>query len=245
MGKIGLRDVRPVFQNLLIGFSKTVHKLFKFQEMFFFKQNYRLTIIHSQTLQRSCNSFKLPQESCYLYLFYLYRLSRHLNFLHTIQALIPFHPSNYPIPPQKPYTPIQYLHTLSKMYFPTFFFIYSFLKTQISTQTFHSTLSIVSHNFNAGALLPILTYSNPYQYSLKYHYNILFPSSFIKCSCSFLFIVPALILIIHKLTRFFSRKINSLSILNQSFFKAISTYTPKAMFIILRITFTCACTWIV
>lgn len=94
MGKIGLRDVRPVFQNLLIGFSKTVHKLFKFQEMFFFRQNYRLTTIHSQTLQLSCNSFKLPQESCYLYLFYLYRLSRHLNFPHTIQALISYHPKN-------------------------------------------------------------------------------------------------------------------------------------------------------
>ena len=63
MGKIGLRDVRPVFQNLLIGFSKTVHKLFKFQEMFFFNQNYRLTIIHSQTLQLSCNLFKLSQET--------------------------------------------------------------------------------------------------------------------------------------------------------------------------------------
>ena len=63
MGKIGLRDVRPVFQNLLIGFSKTVHKLFKFHTMFFFKQNYRLTIIHSQTLQLSCNLFKLSQET--------------------------------------------------------------------------------------------------------------------------------------------------------------------------------------
>jgi hypothetical protein len=72
MGKIGLRDVRPVSQNPLIGFSKTVHKLFKFQEMFFFKQNYRLTIIPSQTLQLSCNSFKLSQESCYLYLSNLY-----------------------------------------------------------------------------------------------------------------------------------------------------------------------------
>ena len=63
MGKIGLRDVRPVSQNPLIGFSKTVHKLFKFQEMFFFKQNYRLTIIHSQTLQLSCNLFKFSQET--------------------------------------------------------------------------------------------------------------------------------------------------------------------------------------
>lgn len=100
MGKIGLRDVRPVSQNPLIGFSKTVHKLFKFQKMFFFKQNYRLTIIHSQTLQLSCNSFKLSQESCYLYLFYLYRLSRHLNFSHTIQALIPYHAKNLTHPIQ-------------------------------------------------------------------------------------------------------------------------------------------------
>ena len=36
--------------------------------MFFFKQNYRLTIIHSQTLQLSCNSFKLSQETYQLYL---------------------------------------------------------------------------------------------------------------------------------------------------------------------------------
>lgn len=63
MGKIGLRDVRPVSQNPLIGFSKTVHKLFKFQEMFFFNQNYRLTIIPSQTLQLSCNLLKLSQET--------------------------------------------------------------------------------------------------------------------------------------------------------------------------------------
>ena len=75
MGKIGLRYVRPVFQNLLIGFSKTVHKLFKFQEMFFLRQNYRLTIIHSQTLQFSCNSFKLSQESCYLYSIYILSIS--------------------------------------------------------------------------------------------------------------------------------------------------------------------------
>lgn len=68
MGKIGLRDVRPVSQNPLIGFPKTVHKLFKFQEMFFLKQNYRLTIIHSQTLQLSCNLFKLSQETYQLYL---------------------------------------------------------------------------------------------------------------------------------------------------------------------------------
>ena len=96
MGKIGLRDARPVSQNPLIGFSKTVHKLFKFQEIFFFKQNYRLTIIHSQTLQLSCNSFKLSQESCYLYSIYiLYRLSRHLNFPHIIQALIPYHTKNF------------------------------------------------------------------------------------------------------------------------------------------------------
>ena len=171
MAKIGLRYVRQVFQNLLIGFSKTVHKLFKFKEMFFFKQNYRLTIIHSQTLQLPCNSFKLSQESCYLYLFYLYRLSRHLNFPHTIQALIPFHSSNYSTPHQKPYTTVQFPHTLSKMYLHMFFSLFFLLQTQISTQTFYSTLSIVSHNFNAGALLPILTYSNPYQYSLKYHYN--------------------------------------------------------------------------
>lgn len=96
MGKIGLRDARPVSQNPLIGFSKTVHKLFKFQEIFFFKQNYRLTIIHSQTLQLSCNSFKLSQESCYLYSIYiLYQLSRHLNFPHIIQALIPYHTKNF------------------------------------------------------------------------------------------------------------------------------------------------------
>lgn len=39
-----------------------------FHTMFFLKQNYRQTIIHSQTLQLSCNLFKLSQESCYLYL---------------------------------------------------------------------------------------------------------------------------------------------------------------------------------
>lgn len=39
-----------------------------FHTTFFFNQNYRLTIIHSQTLQLSCNLFKLSQESCYLYL---------------------------------------------------------------------------------------------------------------------------------------------------------------------------------
>lgn len=105
-----------------------------FQTTFFLKQNYRLTIIHSQTLQLSCNSFKLPQESCYLYSIYiLYQLSRHLNFPHIIQALNPFHLSK---PHQKPYTPIQKLHTLSKMYLHMFFFIYSLLKTEISTQTF-------------------------------------------------------------------------------------------------------------
>lgn len=47
-----------------------------FQTTFFLKQNYRLTIIHSQTLQLSCNSFNFSQESCYLYSIYiLYRLS--------------------------------------------------------------------------------------------------------------------------------------------------------------------------
>lgn len=160
MGKIGLRYVRPVFQNLLIGFSKTVHKLFKFQEMFFLRQNYRLTIIHSQTLQLSCNSFKLSQESCYLYSIYIpYQLSRHLNFPHTIQALIPFHFSK---PPQKLYTTVQYLHTLSKMYLHMFFFIYSLPKTEISTQTFIPRYQ----QYHI-----ILIYSIPYQYSLKSHYN--------------------------------------------------------------------------
>lgn len=138
MGKIGLRDTRPVSQNPLIGFPKTVHKLFKFQEIFFFKQNYRLTIIHSQTLQFSCNSFKLSQESCYLYSIYilyryiLYRLSRHLNFP-------PYNSSLNPIPYQKLYTPIQYLHTLSKMYLHMFFSLFFLPKTEISTQTFYST----------------------------------------------------------------------------------------------------------
>jgi hypothetical protein len=67
-----------------------------FQTTFFLKQNYRLTIIHSQTLQLSCNSFKLSQESCYLYSIYiLYRLSRHLNFPHIIQALIQNHTKNF------------------------------------------------------------------------------------------------------------------------------------------------------
>lgn len=186
MGKIGLRNARPVSQNPLIGFSKTVHKLFKFQEIFFFKQNYRLTIIHSQTLQLSCNSFKLSQESCYLYSIYIlyryriYRLSRHLNFPHTIQALIPFHLSK---PPQKLYTTVQYLHTLSKMYLLTFFSIFLLPKTEINTQTFYSTLSIISFNSNIFKSLSILI-KVPLQY-----FSI--PSSLINCSSSFLFIVPA------------------------------------------------------
>ena len=66
-----------------------------FQTTFFLKQNYRLTIIHSQTLQLSCNSFKLSQESCYPYQLPIYRLSRHLNFPHIIQALIPYHTKNF------------------------------------------------------------------------------------------------------------------------------------------------------
>ena len=67
-----------------------------FQTTFFLKQNYRLTIIHFQTLQLSCNSFKLSQESCYLYSIYiLYQLSRHLNFPLIIQALIPYHTKNF------------------------------------------------------------------------------------------------------------------------------------------------------
>ena len=138
MGKIGLRDARPVSQNPLIGFPKTVHKLFKFQEIFFFKQNYRLTIIHSQTY-----NFLVIHSNCHknlviyiLSIFYIdYRYT--LNFPHTIQALIPFHLSK---PPQKLHTTVQYLHTLSKMYLHMFFFIYSLPKTKISTQTFQIPL---------------------------------------------------------------------------------------------------------
>ena len=131
-----------------------------FQTTFFLKQNYRLTIIHFQTLQLSCNSFKLSQESCYLYSIYiLYRLSRHINFPHTIQALNPFHLS---IPYQKPYTTVQYLHTLSKMYLHMFFSLFFLPKTEISTQTF------IPHYQQYHI---ILIYSNPCQYSLKSHYN--------------------------------------------------------------------------
>lgn len=157
-----------------------------FQTTFFLKQNYRLTIIHSQTLQLSCNSFKLSQESCYLYSIYIlyryriYRLSRHLNFSHTIQALNPFHLS---IPYQKLYTTVQYLYTLSKMYFHTFFSLFFPPKTEINTQTFYSTLSIISHNSNIFKSLSILI-KVPLQY-----FSI--PSSLINCSSSFLFIVPA------------------------------------------------------
>lgn len=136
---------------------------------------------HSQTLQLSCNSFKLSQESCYLYSIYiLYQLSRHLNFPHTIQALIPFHLS---IPHQKLYTTVQKLHTLSKMYLLTFFSIFLLSKTEITTQTFYSTLSIISHNSNIFKSLSILI-KVPLQY-----FSI--PSSLINCSSSFLFIVPA------------------------------------------------------
>ena len=139
-----------------------------FQTTFFLKQNYRLTIIHFQTLQLSCNSFKLSQESCYLYLSYIdYRYALNfytLNFPHTIQALNPFHLS---IPYQKPYTTVQYLHTLSKMYLHMFFFIYSLPKTEISTQTFISRYQ--QYHYQQYHL--ILIYSIPYQYSLKSHYN--------------------------------------------------------------------------
>nr|DAD55810.1 MAG TPA: hypothetical protein [Bacteriophage sp.] len=65
----------------------------------------------------------------YLYLSYIdYRYT--LNFPHTIQALIPFHLSK---PPQKLYTTVQYLHTLSKMYLLTFFSIFFLPKTKINT----------------------------------------------------------------------------------------------------------------
>mgnify|MGYP004539033363 CR=1 FL=1 len=108
-----------------------------------------------------------------------------LNFPHTIQALIPFPLSK---PHQKPYTPIQNLHTLSKMYLNMFFSLFFLLKTEINTQTFYSTLStvslsIISHNSNIFKSLSILI-KVPLQY-----FSI--PSSLINCSSSFLFIVPA------------------------------------------------------
>ena len=140
MGKIGLRDVRPVSQNLLIGFSKTVHKLFKFQEMFFFKQNYRLTIIHSQTLQLSCNLFKLSQESCQLYLSYIdYRYT--LNFS-------PYNSSLNSISPLKttPKTlhthPIS-AHSIQNVFSYVFLHIFSTLnRNQSSNFLFHTINSI-------------------------------------------------------------------------------------------------------
>lgn len=188
MGKIGLRDARPVSQNPLIGFSKTVHKLFKFQKIFFFKQNYRLTIIHSQTLQLSCNLFKLSQKFCYLYLIYI-SLSKTVHRLSkNKKTFSPYNSSLNSIPHQKLHTTVQKLHTLSKMYLNMFFSLFFLPKTEINTQTFYSTLStvslsIISHNSNIFKSLSILI-KVPLQY-----FSI--PSSLINCSSSFLFIVPA------------------------------------------------------
>nr|DAE13136.1 MAG TPA: ATP synthase [Siphoviridae sp. ctLqe90] len=52
----------------------------------------------------------------------------------------PYNSSSNPIPHQKLYTTVQYLHTLSKMYLHMFFSIFFLLQTKISTQTFHSPL---------------------------------------------------------------------------------------------------------
>ena len=109
---------------------------------------------------------------------YLYRLPIYPYFS-------PYNSSTNSIPPQKLYTTVQYLHTLSKMYLHMFFSIYSLSKTEINLQTFYSLLSIISPNSNIFKSLSILI-KVPLQY-------FLFPSSFINCSSSFLFIVPALI----------------------------------------------------
>lgn len=56
-----------IFQECSKHSTKRTKCTITFHTTFFFKQNYCLTIIHSQTLQLSCNSFKLSQESYYLY----------------------------------------------------------------------------------------------------------------------------------------------------------------------------------
>lgn len=106
-----------------------------FHTTFSLRQNYRLTIIHSQTLQFSCNSFKLSQESCYLYSIYiLYRLSIQPQFSLCNSSL------NLILSPQ---TFSQYTiyiircHFYSSQNTTTFFSIHFLLKTKNDTQTFH------------------------------------------------------------------------------------------------------------
>lgn len=131
--------------------------------MFFLRQNYRLTIIHSQTLQISCNLFKLSQESCYLYSIYiLYRLPIFLNFSHIIQAIISIYVHNYFQTTSKT---VHYHNNIptqvSLLSSTTFFSMYFLSKTKNDTLNFYAqSITLILNIIYLFIVFSIVTINN-------------------------------------------------------------------------------------
>lgn len=126
-----------------------------FQTTFFLKQNYRLTIIHSQTLQLSCNSFKFIQTFTRILLsisrLYLSISTTDISTVKTPQ-FSPYNSSLKSISPLN--TTLKTLHNCPKTALPiqnvsTYVFLLIFpvkKRNQHSNFSFHAINSITINN---------------------------------------------------------------------------------------------------